>query len=321
VTFQNPYALLALAALPLLVFVFVLRERRRGRVTERFASPALLPAVATRPSRRRRLLPLAVLLAALAAMVVGWARPEATLSVKREEATVVIALDISRSMRANDVPPSRMAAARASAVSFLDTIPERFRVGVVAVGTRAVVSAPPTEDRQLVLDALRILRPSQGTALGDAVVVSAELGQRERGEDGVVPPTAVLLISDGARDGGETEPAEAAARAKKLGVPVYAILVGTTQGTIEEELEGGFRQIIRVPADPQTLRHITSTTGGRLFNALDDEGLTAVYENLDSRLGQREEKRELTDFVAGAAALLLLSGGALALVYTRRVPL
>ncbi len=320
-TFENPLALLALVAVPLLVLVFVLRERRRDRVTTRFASPALLPAVAPRPSRRTRYLPLAVLLAALTAMVVGVARPEATLSVKREEATVVIALDISRSMRANDVTPSRIAAARAAATSFLGTIPERFRVGVVAVGTRAVVSAPPTEDRQLVLDALNILRPSQGTALGDAVVVAAELGQRERGEDGVVPPTAVLLISDGARDGGETDPADAAARAKKLGVPVYAILVGTTQGTIEEELEGGFRQIIRVPADPQTLRQITSTTGGRLFNALDDEGLKVVYENLESRLGHREERRELTDFVAGGAALLLLSGGALALVYSRRVPL
>jgi Ca-activated chloride channel homolog len=321
VTFENPYALLALAALPLLVLVFVLRERRRGRITARFASPALLPTVAPRPSRRRRYLPLAVLLAALAAMVVGVARPEATISVKREEATVVIALDISRSMRANDVLPSRIAAARAAATSFLDTIPERFRVGVVAVGTRAVVSAPPTENRQLVLDALNILRPSQGTALGDAVVVAAELGQRERGEDGVVPPTAVLLISDGARDGGETDPADAAARAKKLGVPVYAILVGTADGTIEEELEGGYRQIIRVPADPQTLRQITSTTGGKLFTALDDEGLSAVYDNLDSRLGHREERRELTDFVAGGAAFLLLSGGALALVYSRRVPL
>ena len=320
-TFQNPTALLALAALPLLVLAFVLRERRRSRVTARFASAPLLATVAPRPPRRFRHLPLGVLLAAFAAMVVGVARPEATVSVKREEATVVVALDISRSMEATDVPPSRLAAARAAATSFLDTIPETFRAGVVAIGTRAVVAAPPSEDRELVIDALNALRPSQGTALGDAVVIAAELGQRERGEDDVIPPTAVLLISDGARDGGETEPVDAAARAKELGVPVYTVLVGTPDGTIEEALEGGFRQIIRVPADPGTLRRLAETTGGELFTTLDADGLSAVHENLDSRLGSRDERRELTDVVASGAAVLLLSGGALSLLFFRRVPL
>lgn len=320
-TFRNPEALLALALLPLLVAAWVVRERRRGRVTDRFASPALLPGLVQAPPRRLRWLPLAVLLAALAAMVVGVARPEATVSVKREEATVVLALDISRSMGATDVPPSRLVAARAAASSFLDTIPEKFRVGVVAVGTRAVVAAPPSEDRELVLEALGALRPSQGTALGDAVVMAAELGQGERREDGTVPPTAVLLVSDGARDGGETEPADAAKRAEELGVPVYTMLVGTPDGTIEEELEGGFRQIIRVPADPATLRRLSEATGGELFTTLDDEGLSAVYDNLDSRLGHREERRELTDLVAAGSGLLLLSGSALSLLLFRRVPL
>jgi Ca-activated chloride channel family protein len=320
VSFENPLALLALLLVPLVVAAYVLRERRRGRVTERFASPALLPALAPRPPRRLRLLPLAVLLLALTAIVVGAARPEATISVPREEATVVLALDISRSMAADDVQPSRLAVARAAATSFIGTIPKRFRVGVVAVGTRAVVAAPPTEDRALVTDALNALRPSQGTALGDAVVVAAELGQRERGDDAEVPPTAVLLISDGARDGGETELAEAAERARELGVPVFTLLVGTPDGRIEHPLEGGYTQIVRVPADPAALRELAEGTGGRAFTSPDSADLAAVYANLESRLGRREERRELTDLVAGGALLLLAGGAAASLVLFRRVP-
>lgn len=319
-SFENPLALVALVALPLVLAAYVLRERRRRRVAGRFASPALLPALAPRPPRAARLLPLALLLLALAAMVVGWARPEATLTVKREEATVVLAVDISRSMEAEDVPPNRLAAARAAVGSFIETIPDRFRVGVVAVGTRAVVTAPPTEDRELVTQALNALRPSQGTALGDAVVLSAELGAREEREDGTVPPTAVLLVSDGAPDGGETAIEDAAARAQELGVPVFTLLVGGPDGQVEQPLEGGFTQIIRVPADPDTLRRLADETGGRFFDSLDDAELSAVYDDLESRLGTREERRELTDLVAGGAALLLVAGGALSLGLFRRVP-
>lgn len=319
-TFQTPLALLGLVLVPLVVLAFLARERRRGQVAERFASAPLLAGIAPRPPRARRLLPLAVLLLALVAMLVGVARPEATVTTKREEATIVLAVDISRSMGADDVKPTRLVAARAAAATFLSRVPERFRVAVVSIGSRAVVASPPTEDRALTEAALRLLRPSEGTALGDGVALATRLSQDERAEDGTIPPTAIVLISDGARDGGQTEPAAAAARAKKLGIPVHAILVGTADGVVEVELEGGFTQRIQVPADPQTLRTFARTTGGEFFATLDDEGLSQVYEELGSRLGERKQRRELTDVFGGGAAALLLAGGALSFLWLRRLP-
>ncbi len=319
-SFETPWALAGLLLVPLVAAAWIARERRRARVAERFASAPLLAGLAPRPPRARRWLPLAVLLAALAAMVVGVARPEATLTRQQEEATVVLAVDVSRSMGATDVEPSRLVAARAAAATFVARLPERFRVAVVAIGSRAVVASPPTEDRELTQQALGLLRPSEGTALGDGVALALRVAQDERTDDGEIPPTAILLVSDGARDGGQLDPQDAATRAKRLGVPVHAILVGGPDGVVEVELEGGFTQRIQVPADPETLRMFTRTTGGELFTALDDEGLAKVYEELGSRLGERRERREVTDLFAGGAAALLLAGSALSVLWFRRVP-
>jgi Ca-activated chloride channel family protein len=147
------------------------------------------------------------LLVALAAMIVGVARPHATLTVKREEATVVLAIDTSRSMKAADVAPTRLGAARGAAEEFVDEVPARFRIGVVGFASRAGVAVPPTADRALVKTALGSLKPGEGTALGDAIVLSSTLGQRQRTADGeAIPPTSILLISDGHANTGVTDP-------------------------------------------------------------------------------------------------------------------
>ena len=127
-------------------------------------------------------------------------------------------------------------------------------------------------------------------------------------------------ISDGARDGGEVEPAKAAADAKKQGVPVYSVLVGTADGVVEEELTGGYRRIIRVPTNPETLEQVALASGGAFFAAPDAEGLSQVYEDLGSRLGSREEDREITDVFAAIAAALLLAAATISVVLFRRVP-
>jgi Ca-activated chloride channel family protein len=320
VSFTWPLVLVGLAALPLLVVLYAFGERRRKRAQATFGNPALLPNVIDRSPGKLRYLPLLVLLLGLGAMIVGVARPHATISVPREEATVILALDSSRSMKADDVQPTRLDAAREAAKVFLTQIPEKFRVGVVSFSTRAAVGVPPTEDRELVATALDAVTPGEGTALGDAVALSVRVGNRQRASDGTVPPRAVLLISDGARDGGRIEPAAAAEEARTHGIPIHTVLVGTPNGVVEETLTGGFRRIIRVPPDPRTLQMLSTATGGAHFTALDDEGLRQVYEELGSRLGERKELREITDVFAAGAAALLLFGGALSAFLFRRVP-
>ncbi len=319
-SFSWPLALLALLAVPLLVGLYVVRERRRTAFAAGFASPALLPSVIDRSPGLRRHVPLILLLLGFAAIVLGVARPHATVSVKREEATVVLALDVSRSMKASDVEPTRLDAARNAAKAFAEKVPEKFRIGIVSFATRAVVGLPPTEDRELAGDALDALAPGEGTAIGDAVVLSTRLGQAQRSNDGTAPPRSVLLISDGARDGGATAPEVAARRAKQLNVPVYTVLVGTPDGVVEETLTGGFRQIIRVPPAPETLQQIAKLSGGEFFTATDAEGLERVYEELGSRLGERKESREVGDYFAGGAAAFLIAGGALSALWFRRIP-
>jgi Ca-activated chloride channel homolog len=318
-TFQSPWWLLALLVVPVVIVAYAMHERRRTRFAARFATPALLPNVVDRAPGRRRYVPLAILLAGLAAMVVGVARPHATVSVRREEATVMLAIDTSRSMQATDVKPTRLGAALTSAEAFLKKVPTKFRVGVVSFASRAVVTLPPTANRDLVHDALASLRSGEGTALGDAVALSVQVARRQRARDGTVPPTAVLVISDGARDGGRIAPQTASRRAKALRIPVYTIVLGTPSGTVERRLTGGYTEIIRVPPSPETLQRMAQTTGGQSFTVASDSRLRDVYEKLGSRLGNRNEDREITDLFAGGAAVLLITGGALSALWFRRV--
>ena len=312
-SFQWPLALAALGAVPLAAWLYARRERRRADLAAPFANPALLPNLVPRPPGRRRHVPVAVLLVALAAMVVGVARPHANVRVRREEATVVLAVDSSSSMSARDVRPSRLVAARSAADAFLDRVPMKFRVAVVSFASRATTALPPTDDRALAHEALRSLRPGLGTALGDAVALSVRLGRRTRA------PTAVVVVSDGKQDGGHVSPAGAVRRARAAHVPVYTVLVGTPHGVIRRIVPGGFVETTHVPANPDTLRVLASGTGGRFFAARDDAGLRAVYEGLRSHLGHTVRSRELTDFFAGGSAALMLLAGALSTLWFRRV--
>ena len=319
-SFQSPLWLVALLAVPVVLAAYVVLERRRARYGARFASPALLPNVVGRGPGRLRHLPLAVFLAGLVAMVLGVARPHATVSVPREEATVMLAMDISRSMKAADVKPSRLRAAEKAAEAFVQKVPRKFRIGIVSFASAARLALPPTSDRTLVHTALQDLVPGQGTAIGDAVELSVRTALRQRTSDGKVPPTAVLMISDGARDGGRTAPATAARHAKALHIPIYTIVLGTQNGVVHQALTGGFRVDIKVPPSPQTLQQISRVSGGQSFSVADDSRLRDVYTRLGSLLGHRNEDREITDVFAGGAALLLLVGGGMSMFWFRRLP-
>jgi Ca-activated chloride channel family protein len=320
VTFGHPDVLIALVAVPLLVLLWLRYDRRRSAGAARFASLALVPNLIDRRPGRLRLIPPILFLLALTFLIVGMARPHAKIRVPRHEATVVLAIDISRSMKAEDVSPTRLDAAREAAKVFLAKVPSQYSVALVAFGSRAFVAVPPTLDRTLVSSGLDDLTPGMGTAIGDAVVLSAQLGQRQRAVDGTVPPTSVLLLSDGAPDGGRTSVATAVRKARTLHVPVSTVLVGTPNGIVTQKLVGGYTEQIRVPPNPGTLTAIAKGTGGAFFQARTSTALDSVYRHLATRIGHTTENREITDAFAGSAILLLLVGGSLSAFWFRRVP-
>jgi Ca-activated chloride channel family protein len=319
-SFESPLALIGLVLVPVLVGLYVLRERDRKSYASRFTTQALLPNLVDAAPGWRRHLPLALFSVALAAMIVGVARPHASVSVRREEATVLIAIDSSLSMSSEDVRPSRLIAAQRAARAFVDAMPKKFRVGVIGFAGRAYVAVPPTEDRLLVRSALTSLKSGEGTALGDAVALGTRLARAERTSDGRIPPTAMLVISDGAQMSGRTTPDVAAAQARSLHIPVYTVVVGTPDGVVNVPVAGGFQAQLRVPPSPDTLRTVARVSGGQFFSAPDATRLRQIYEKLASRLGHRREKREITDLFAGGSAAFLVFGGALSALWFRRVP-
>jgi Ca-activated chloride channel homolog len=320
VSFQTPLALVALVVIPLLVVLYVYRERRRDDYAARFTSTGLLPNLIDAAPGWRRHLPLALLLVGLTAMVVGVARPHASLSVKREEATVIVAIDSSLSMRADDVSSTRLAAAQKTARTFIDELPKKFRVAILGFSGRPYVAVPPTEDRDLVHTALNSLRTGEGTSLGDAIALGVKLARQERASDGTIPPTAMLVISDGAQKSGRTTPEQAALQAAARHIPVYSVVIGTPDGIINVPLAGGFQAQIRVPVDSDTLQLVSRVSGGRTFASPNSDQLRVVYQRLGSRLGSRKQDREITDLFAGGSAAFLLAGGALSALWFRRVP-
>jgi Ca-activated chloride channel family protein len=308
-----------------LVAGYVLTERRRTRTASGWGNPALLPNVLSGLPRWRRHVPPALLLLALAALVVGLARPAAAFSVRKEQANVVLVIDVSFSMAAKDVRPTRLQAAQVAALTFIDRVPEKYRIGVVTFADKAQVVTPATADRELVRTAIRSLRLGQGTALGEGIVRGIQVTQavprtNEQQRTGERIPSAMLLISDGAQTQGQVQPLQAAQAARAREIPVYAVALGTADGVVERPLPGGFKERITVPPDPQTLRQIAALTNGQFFTAPDQEQLQAVYERLGSRLGSRTERKEVTAAFAAGGALLLLVAGGLSALWFHRLP-
>ncbi|MES1247244.1 MAG: VWA domain-containing protein [Actinomycetota bacterium] len=318
-SFGSPLFLILLVLVPLLGVLWFLQERRRQAQAARFSSLALLPnLVGDRPGRRR-LLPLSLFLLGIALLTMGAAKPTANVTEPRKEATVLLAVDVSRSMQANDVAPSRLAAATRAADAFLAKIPSTYKVGVIGIGSRAFSAVPPTLDRGIAHNALESLTPSEGTALGDAIALGVKIAKQQRSADGFVPPTTMLLISDGARDGGHTTPAAAAKQAKAAHMPVSTVLVGTQAGVVTVSLTGGYKEQIRVPANVGALRLIARASGGRFYQARTATALQKVYEQLATRTGHTTKQRQISDVFAGGGMLLLLTAAGLSAFWFRRL--
>jgi Ca-activated chloride channel family protein len=324
-SFSSPIALLALILVPIAAVGYVLFERRRVREAAAFVEPALLPNVVDRVPGWRRHLPAAFLLLAVAAFLIGFARPHATVSTRSEEATAIIAIDTSRSMGATDIQPTRLAAAQASARRFLEDLPDKYRVSIVAFSTLAQVVAVPTTDRDYVDTAISGLRVGEATALGDALATAVAVARGT--PEGIKPPAGekpvpavVLVLSDGAVDGGRVELPEAIRRARDAKIPVFTALLGTEAGVVTVPHVGGYVERIQVPPDPAVLRRVAQETGGSFFTAPTAKDLDTVYADLKSRLGSTNKDEEITFAFAVAGALLLLGGCVLSALWFRRVP-
>jgi Ca-activated chloride channel homolog len=319
-SFHWPFVLVALAIVPVLLIAYTLRERRRGKRGSRFANPALMPnLVKGTPRWRRHVIPV-ILLLALAALVVGAARPQRTIIAAKHQTTIVLAIDTSRSMAATDVKPNRLVAATAAAKTLVAALPVDGRVGVVAFTRKVHVLATPTDDRSVINGALGHLQISGGTAIGDAIVTSLGLVQHDRTtQTGTAsndrPTAAIVLLSDGSSTEGKVGPIAAAKRAKKAGVAVYTVALGTKGGQIKDPVTGGETP---VAPDPAALEAVAKAGGGKGYSATNAAQLKEIYAQIGKTIGHEPEQQDLGFGFIGLATLLVLGSSGLSLRWFRR---
>jgi Ca-activated chloride channel family protein len=331
VSFELPAALLGLLLVPVVIALYLVAQRRRRRYAVRFTNLDLLGSVVTGSPGVRRHLPPLLFLLALTALTLAVARPHRNVDVAREEATVMLVTDSSGSMQASDVSPNRLTAARNAAKGFADRLPDKFRLGFVTFNNVASLLVPPTGDREPVKQALDSLQAEGGTAIGSGLeaaltglqpVIQRERAQAQeqgrRNRRGS-PPAVVVLLSDGYSTTGPA-PVTVARRARDLRVPVYTVALGTSAATVTLSDRLGSTRTVRVPPDRETLRRIARTTGGRYFDAADEDKLASVYDRLGSRIGFRKEKRELTAAFAAGGLGLMLAGGLMSMMWFGRLP-
>ena len=317
-SFRSPLILLALLALPMLVALYRRAQLRRRVEAAAFATAALEPSVAPRRPGWRRHLPMAAALLALAALVVAAAKPQRTVAVPVEHASVMLATDVSGSMTATDVRPSRLAAAKEAAHRFVRGVPTRIGIGVLAFNKTATVLQSPTRDHATVQAAIDGMRPSGGTATGDAILAATRTLRSAVSGGTRRPPSAIVLLSDGKSDLG-SDPIAAARAARRLRIPVYTVALGTAHGTITVPRPGGGVQTKTVPPDPGALARIASESGGKSFTAATAAGLKDVYDRLGSQISHRKAKRQVTAAFAGGALAFLLLGAAMSLRWFGRL--
>jgi Ca-activated chloride channel homolog len=355
-TFEDPLLLLGLFLVPIALLVYRLVQRRRSRYAVRFTNVDLLGNLVPRTPAWRRHVPPVLYLGAMAALVLALARPSMAVQVAREQATIILTMDVSGSMTATDVAPTRLAAAQAAATTFVDQLPPNVKVGLVSFSTAPRVVVEATTDRAAVRAGIANLTARGGTALGDAIATSLEAagldpsgaasvpgategtpsadpsapeasadptptasGSSEPGVD-ETPVIATVLLSDGANSVGSLEPLPAAELAAALDVPIYTIALGTADGTVTVPDELGVPRTLNVPPDTETLAQIAELTGARAFEAPTAADLAQIYESLGSRIGYTTETQEITQWFAAAGLLLVVSGAGLAAHWFNRFP-
>jgi Ca-activated chloride channel homolog len=318
VSFSSPLVLIALLAIPALIAWYVSHQRNRAKAAEAFVAPALTRSVApTRPGWRRHA-PIVAFALAIAVLIVAAARPQRTKAVPIKGAAIMLANDVSNSMRATDVRPSRLAAAKQAASRFVAGVPSQVLVGQMQFARRPVVLQSPTADRAQTQAAIAELRPGGGgTAIGETITTALHTLTALKSTAGKRPPGAIVLLSDGTSNVGPS-PLIAARQARADHIPIYTIAIGTANGTIP--VKRGHRTVTApVPVSPRELAQIASLSGGHAYTAANSAGARGVYAHLARQLGHKKVKDELTYGFAGGALALLLVGGGLSLYWFGRL--
>ncbi len=326
---DSPWMLLSLAVVPLLVVAYVGLVRRRSRRSERLAAEGL---VSTTPSRRglrwRRHVPFALFATALALVCFGLARPTMSLAVPQREGTVILAFDVSNSMRADDLEPTRLAAAKKAAIAFAEQQPRTIRIGIVAFGDSALTVLRPTNEKEEVVAAIRRLSAGGGTSLGQGLFTSLstiagkplqldESALEDEGSEidiGFFGSSAIVLLSDG-ENTSRPDPLALAEVASTAGVAVHTIGIGTPEGTVVEI--DGFS--VATALDEALLTEIADVTDGTYNAAADAATLERVYESVDLELTSVERRREVTALFAASGGLVLALGALLSIAWFGRV--
>ncbi|HUK98255.1 MAG TPA: VWA domain-containing protein [Gaiellaceae bacterium] len=319
--FEAPELLVFLLVVPAVVVIAVWLERHRAERATAWAPAGLLANMVPRLSGWKRFLPLGLLLAGLTLLLVGFARPQATLHVKRQDATVVVVLDVSGSMAAKDAPPTRLGAAVAAADRLVDKLPKGYRMAVVTFSDHAAVVQAPTDDKNAIKAVLAKARAQvQGTAIADGVARGVAVAKSVGGRVGEHHPAVVVLFSDGGQTAGSVTPQQATQAARKAHIPVSAVSVGTPDGVVEQKLRGGYTEQIQVPVQPATLQQIATGTGGRFYAHVLDFNPDATYQELGSRVGKQPKRVEVTAAAAAGGLMFMLAGGLLSGLWFRRMP-
>jgi Ca-activated chloride channel family protein len=331
-TFEWPWALALLLIVPLLAGLYIWMQQQRRKYALRYASVSLVAQAVGKGPGVRRHLPAALYLLAVAALIIALARPEATIPVPSNSGTIILSIDVSGSMFAQDVDPNRMEATKKAARDFVEKQPEGVKIGVVSFSDFGALVAPPSEDRKPVLDAIGRLRPQRGTNIGAGLQVALDAIYEDQADGQAVipgpgtptptpapgtdvPPASIVLVSDGQSNTGP-DPLEIADDAKTAGVKVYTVGIGTEEGTILQ-IQG---RNVFTRLDETTLRGMADVTGGKYFNAQDEGDLREIYDDLSRERVVEEKETEITFIFAGAALAISVLAGGLGLAWFNRLP-
>ena len=299
--YDNPLRLYSLIIIPILLVVYIIIVRMRAKQGMRYTNTTVLGEVLPKQSQWLRHVIVALSVLSLAFLGTAWGRPIGTDYVPQERATVVMIIDVSYSMTATDVPPSRMAAAKQAAIDFVNDLPDGFNVALVSMSGHSALRLPPTQDHSAVARAIDVLSVEESSAVGDAIMAAlTAIDLAPRGDDGSVAPGMIVLLSDGDNNTGQA-PLQTALEAKEKEIPIFTIAFGTENGYVDLDDER-----FHVPPNPDLMKEIAQMTNGDFFSADNIGQLKGAYGKIKSSLGWVEVKKEITARIASYGLMLAL---------------